>query len=111
MIWRGKKTKSDVEELLICLCSLVKEVPLKFEQGPKESKGANPTGERGRTLQAEGRARPKAQRQECLELPGNTQGAEVVAEALSAHRQCGQTGEDFVDPKKGCGFHAKLGNH
>ena len=83
MIWRGKKTKSDVEELLICLCSLVKEVPLKFEQGPEESKGANPTGARGRTLQAEGRARPKAQRQECLELSGNTQEAEVVAEAVS----------------------------
>ena len=33
------------------------------------------------------------------------------SEALSAHRQCGRTGEDFADPRKGRGFHAKLGNH
>lgn len=36
--------------------------PLKFEQGPEESKGANPTGAGGKTWQAEGRARPKAQK-------------------------------------------------
>ena len=36
--------------------------PLKFEQGPEESKGANPTGAGGRRVQAEGVARAKAQR-------------------------------------------------
>lgn len=76
-----KKTKSDVEELLICSCSLVKEVLSNLSRGLKKGR------EQILQVQERGQQEQKPRDKEGLELSRNTEEAEVVTEAVNKERR------------------------
>lgn len=83
MIWREKKTKSDVEELLICSCSLVKEVLSNLSRCLKKVREQIlqvPEGEECRWREQQ---EQKPRDEEGLELSRNPEGGEVLTEAVN----------------------------
>lgn len=76
-----KMIKSDVEELLICSCSLVKEVLSNLSRGLKKG--------REQILQVQEREQQeqKPRDKEGLELSRNTEEAAVVTEAVNKERR------------------------
>lgn len=76
-----KMIKSDVEELLICSCSLVKEVLSNLSRGLKKG--------REQILQVQEREQQeqKPRDKEGLELSRNTEEAEVVTEAVNKEQR------------------------